>query len=165
MKRISGIIAAFLVVVSAASFGGGYDFRAATEIDMLFAKAATDWLFHDDWGRPRPSGAYSGWGFDQIPALRSHLVSRGQPIPVDIILSRTNAFALLNYQPASRVFRVRASEPEPWPSHRLIIRYWTSPNGSCGFWLSWDDNYKFELSAKEANGKVTIQEIKNVVII
>lgn len=141
-----------------------YVFRAVTQRDILFAKAATDWLFHDEWGRIPPSNAYAKEWFNQIPGIRSNLMNRTQPIPVDII-SGTNTYSLLTYQATSRVFHDRPSTPDPWPTPRLTIRYWTNPQGLGGFWLSWDDWVKFDLSIHEVDGKVTIQGIKNLIFI
>ena len=140
-----------------------YEFRPASERDLLIAKAATDWLFHDDWGRAQPNGAYSATWYAQIPAMRSNLVERFSSVPVDV-LSDTNAsaHALLTYDVRSRSFKPREGTVDPWPEMRLVVRETKKKTGELLLWLCWAGSVRLLLMAEEKGGKISVQKIEDM---
>jgi hypothetical protein len=139
-----------------------YTFCAPTERDRQIAKLAADWLFHDDWGSPCPSNAYSGRWKERVPEQRERLRTKYNSIPLDIIKLGTNTRVLLTYTVESRSLQARPSEPDPWPVPRLSILKYVDKDGRHFLRLRWAGSIEYHLLVEEQGNRVVVKQLHDL---
>jgi hypothetical protein len=141
-----------------------YDFRAPSKRDLQLAQLGADWMFHDDWHTAPPANAYAGRWFSRIPETRAKLVAKHKAIPVDV-KTGTNSIGLLTYTVQSRLLTPRSSEPDPWPSPRIIIEESQTTEGHFRLRLRWSNGVRYDLKCREGTNGPIIVAIEDMVFI